>query len=595
MAKGISIHIGLNHIDEDYYGTDGELFGCINDANDMKAIASGLGYSTSEILLDEDATKANVVSEIARAADNMAGGDTLVLTYSGHGSQVDDVDGDEPDAKDETWCLYDQMLIDDELRQLWARFKAGTRIFMLSDSCHSGTVARMLMRRELDKVEPTTRAFLLRRKVAQAAPKTLIAEAVRSLEAVPEPVYRLLPFDAQRHVSDAHGGELDAAQWLSGGSRAVIQTTVIQISGCMDYQTSLDGAGNGLFTEKLKAVWNDGGFAGGYRTFHQEILKLMPATQTPNYDVVGAVNAGFEAAKPFTIGAAVPTAAPSGRPVITPLEESLSEGDAAPRFSINPGAGKAYAIQYSTDPAYLYSTEGRVWGRSYFSTLAKRPLDYEGSYPVEVAMPQEGWDGLSAEGDRLYYRLWRSDSRNGLVNQLSSAPNQSTAPYVPISGAREIAGTRDISRGGGGEPSIQAVKDRVPNTSTPPSFRVNTGANRYYGVEITTDNELFNGAARSRDRNSNNFFASYSNDTDLLDGGSGTVRYQLPQEVWDRFRSRATNLYYRIQTSSERDHFAKRESSTRDRDARRAPSLEIVAAPAPARQVGTKAKAGSRA
>jgi hypothetical protein len=324
----------------------------------------------------------------------------------------------------------------------------------------------------------------------------------------------------------------------------------------------------------------------------------MPLTQRPNYDLVGAANAAFEAAKPFTIAAApVSTVTPapaSGRPVITPLEESLSAGDAAPSFSINPGAGKAYAIQWSTDSAYLYSIEGRVKERNYFSTLLNRPLDYSASYPVEVTMPQEAWEGLSAEGDRLYYRLWRSDSRNGLVNTLSSAPNQSTAPYLSISGAREIVGTRDIIRGGGGEPSIQAVKDRVPNTATPPSFRVNTGANRYYGVELTTDNELFNGAARSRDRNSNNFFASYSDDTDLLDGGSGTVRYQLPQEVWDRFRRRATTLYYRIQTSSQPDQFAKRECSTHDRDASNALRLEIVPKAAPTKQAAPRAKAGSR-
>jgi hypothetical protein len=598
MAKGISIHIGLNHIDEDYYGTDGELFGCINDANDMKAIATKLGYSSSEVITEEDGTKSNVVSAIASAADKMASGDTLLLTYSGHGSHVDDVDGDEPDGQDETWCLYDQMLIDDELRQLWARFKAGTRIFMLSDSCHSGTVARMLIRKEFDKVEPTTRAFLLRRKLAKGTPQALVAEAMGSRDVVPVSVYRQLPSSAQQHVKAAHGSELNAAQYVSGGSRAVIQTTVIQISGCQDYETSLDGNANGLFTEKLKAVWNSGAFAGGYRAFHQAILNEMPLTQRPNYDVVGAANAAFEAAKPFTIAAATvstgTTAPAPGRPVITPLEASLSQGDAAPSFSVNPGAGKAYAIQWSTDPAYLYSIEGRVKGRNYFSTLLDRPLGYNSSYPIEVQMPQEGWDGLSAEGDRLYYRLWRSDSRNGLVNTVSSAPSQSTAPYVTISRDRDMADTREISRDEADEPSIHAVKNRVPNTSTPPSFRVNTGANRYYGVQVTTDNGLFDSAARGRDRTSNNFFASYSNETDLLDGVPGTVRYQLPQDVWDRFRKKATTLYYRLLTSSQPDHFEKQERSTHDRDASRALKLEIVPEAAPTRQATPRAKAGSR-
>ena len=65
-------------------------------------------------------------------------------TYSGHGGQVDDVNGDEDDALDETWVLWDRQLIDDELFSLWSQFAPGVRITMLSDSCHSGTVLRMI-------------------------------------------------------------------------------------------------------------------------------------------------------------------------------------------------------------------------------------------------------------------------------------------------------------------------------------------------------------------------------------------------------------------------------------------------------------------
>ena len=50
--------------------------------------------------------------------------------------------GDEADKQDETWCLYDGQLIDDELYFELSRFKAGVRILVLSDSCHSGTVTR---------------------------------------------------------------------------------------------------------------------------------------------------------------------------------------------------------------------------------------------------------------------------------------------------------------------------------------------------------------------------------------------------------------------------------------------------------------------
>src|SRR5262245_37774163 len=116
MAKGISVHIGLNRVNTSAYPgySIPILSGCVNDAKDMKAIAGSLGYS-STLLLDDQATASAVISAIGKAAKNCVSGDILFLTYSGHGSQVPDTNGDEPDGQDETWVLYDRMLIDDEL------------------------------------------------------------------------------------------------------------------------------------------------------------------------------------------------------------------------------------------------------------------------------------------------------------------------------------------------------------------------------------------------------------------------------------------------------------------------------------------------
>jgi metacaspase-1 len=45
MAKGLSIHIGLNHVDPAHYeGWDGELNACIADAQDMQALAKKRGF-----------------------------------------------------------------------------------------------------------------------------------------------------------------------------------------------------------------------------------------------------------------------------------------------------------------------------------------------------------------------------------------------------------------------------------------------------------------------------------------------------------------------------------------------------------------------
>ncbi len=142
MAKAVSIHIGLNSVDPKHYaGWSGDLVACEFDANDMAAIAHAAGMK-STLLLTKKATRAAVLAAVRAASKTLQSGDLLFVTYSGHGGQIDDVSGEEEDKKDETWCLYDGELIDDEVFLELSRIAAGVRVLVLSDSCHSGTVIR---------------------------------------------------------------------------------------------------------------------------------------------------------------------------------------------------------------------------------------------------------------------------------------------------------------------------------------------------------------------------------------------------------------------------------------------------------------------
>ena len=143
MAKGVSLHIGLNSVDpKQYGGWDGKLTACEADALAMNKLAHASGVVQSSVLLTKQATSIAVLAAIGRIAQQLVAGDLFFLTYSGHGGQMDDVTGDEPDGIDETWVLYDRQLLDDELYSMWSKFASGVRIIVLSDSCHSGTVAR---------------------------------------------------------------------------------------------------------------------------------------------------------------------------------------------------------------------------------------------------------------------------------------------------------------------------------------------------------------------------------------------------------------------------------------------------------------------
>jgi metacaspase-1 len=281
MARGMSLHIGLNRVDPDQYdGWDGELQACEFDANDMRAIAEANGFEPTS-LLTADATAEAVMGAIERAAGDLDEGDVFLLTYSGHGGQVPDRDNEgETDRSDETWVAYDRQIVDDELYQLWAKFKPGVRILVLSDSCHSGSVTRKIDDDVPDVVEN------------------------RETAAAQSPRYRAMPRDVMVATYRAHRELYDGIQdQIPSSSDADVGATVLLISGCRDDQLSRDGFSNGLFTENLLAAWDNGGWdGGGHAEFREAIRSRMPDDQQPEYSSVGSANDEFEHQKPFTVG-----------------------------------------------------------------------------------------------------------------------------------------------------------------------------------------------------------------------------------------------------------------------------------------------------
>ena len=152
MSKAICVCVGLNRVDTRapaYAGTTVPVLGgCINDAEAVAALAEGLGYEPPHVLVDGQATKRAVVAALADAAKQLNSGDTLLLSYSGHGMMGSyTTEADPNDLTVTSWVLFDQPLADFELAATWARFETGVRIIVLSDSCHSGTATRGILRK----------------------------------------------------------------------------------------------------------------------------------------------------------------------------------------------------------------------------------------------------------------------------------------------------------------------------------------------------------------------------------------------------------------------------------------------------------------
>ncbi|KAG1729665.1 caspase domain-containing protein [Suillus paluster] len=147
-GKKKALCIGIN-----YTGQQGELRGCINDANSMKRfLMVQFGYKEEDmVILTDDArdprqvpTQQNILRAMEWLARDARPNDSLFFHYSGHGGQTKDLDGDEEDGFDEVIYPVDFKqnghIVDDLMHQIMVKpLPAGCRLTAIFDSCHSGS------------------------------------------------------------------------------------------------------------------------------------------------------------------------------------------------------------------------------------------------------------------------------------------------------------------------------------------------------------------------------------------------------------------------------------------------------------------------
>jgi hypothetical protein len=124
-------------------------------------LVSRLGVPEQNIttLLDAKATHTGIQKAFAALTERVQPRDFVYIHYSGHGSFTDDLNGDETQGKqDQTWVSYgatsgklrgidDYAILDDELRNwLIALYRKTPHVVLVSDSCHSATVTRGVVR-----------------------------------------------------------------------------------------------------------------------------------------------------------------------------------------------------------------------------------------------------------------------------------------------------------------------------------------------------------------------------------------------------------------------------------------------------------------
>ena len=221
-----ALTIGINA-----YATQ-PLSGCVADARSAGVTLAQLGFEVQS-LFDGAATRRGIADAIDRLLAGSQRGDTVVIHYAGHGTQLPDLNQDEGDGFDEAWVPFDYMsgefFIDDDQGALFDRYRAaGIELVLFTDCCHSGTNTRAAFTRNAPQRHSNSR-------------------------------YLAPPAEAVRRFRELRGGATTRA------TRAAAPDALgweIHYAACRDTQSAYEHDGQGDFTRALTATLTDGASRG---------------------------------------------------------------------------------------------------------------------------------------------------------------------------------------------------------------------------------------------------------------------------------------------------------------------------------------------
>jgi metacaspase-1 len=254
MAKR-AVLIGINR----YQIPGSDLNGCVNDVKNLGGVLKTFyGFTDKDItiLTDLRATKKAMQAAIQKLIAVGKKGDTLLLHYSGHGSNVPDDNGDEADHRDEIMCPTDldwkDPLCDDWLRKTFDTVRAGVNLTVIMDCCHSGSITRAIISPDA----PIRERFL-------PCPLDLMAA------------------ESGRKLRGAVRGKLGKAPRgrTRKGDIVPVDIQEVLITGCRDTQTSADaqisGTYNGALTYYLVESIKEAKGNLTYRELHKKTLQKL--------------------------------------------------------------------------------------------------------------------------------------------------------------------------------------------------------------------------------------------------------------------------------------------------------------------------------
>ncbi|CEP07573.1 hypothetical protein [Parasitella parasitica] len=234
--------IGIN-----YFNTENELSGCINDVHNVKEFITSLyGFHEDDmVILTDDQphdtkfypTRANILSAMQWLVTDSRPND------SGHGGRIRDEHGDEDDGYDETIYPVDfgdyegtsGQIVDDIMHDTMVRpLVKGSRLTCIFDSCHSGTAL------DLPFVY-STKGVIKDQNLFKDAGKGLLSAGLSYASGDTRRAISSL-IELGKGILSAREVEEEQRQ------RNFSEADVIMFSGCKDDQTSADAQEAGKST-----------------------------------------------------------------------------------------------------------------------------------------------------------------------------------------------------------------------------------------------------------------------------------------------------------------------------------------------------------
>lgn len=234
------------------------LQGCVNDMRAWRGALDGLGFDV-RVAENRAATRAAILGGLEELVGGSRPGDVLVFQYAGHGTYLDDLDGDEDDAQDEAFVPIDYesgaYLLDDDIWTVFSRLPSGVNLTCFIDCCHSGTITRVLL-------GPTN-----------GTPAGARARFMRPT----------------REMQDRHRDFRRGRRAMRSASREVRDRqgmTNVVFSACRDDQVAYEIGGSGEFTSRAVPILGGNLSHLTHATFHAAVERAFGATprQNPRLD-----------------------------------------------------------------------------------------------------------------------------------------------------------------------------------------------------------------------------------------------------------------------------------------------------------------------